>query len=180
MKLKERVLLLLFLSVSCLFIVKYRLGKKQLTGSYNGEVIDDQVNFGLDGSHLHVKRETYVDGKTIFDKHKNYIKHEITMSQLDKKDNSIENSRALESTKDTGSEVGENGDEMDPWDSWWTMVTKRHVTSPNDDKQVQKILHALAVRKILTAKTFSRGTQLKALLKLDGPSEQKVIFKPMR
>eukprot|EP00794_Sanderia_malayensis_P016215 gene16215-17847_t len=68
-----------------------------------------------------------------------------------------------------------------PWDTWWSMVKERHVTSPQmARREVEEILKELATAKIIEADVGSRGTQLKASLKLDGPEMQTVVFKPMR
>ena len=180
MKLKERVFLVLFLSVSCLFLFKYKLEKKQITSDYYEEASHDQSNTYLDGDHSHRKRETHLQDQKV--NQKNDINHNKNENKLSKIGNLLENDRGAKGIKYESSETGENDKAhgLDPWDIWWTMVTDRHVTSPDGDKQIERILQALATRSILTAKTFSRGTQLKASLNLDGPSQQKVIFKPMR
>ena len=74
-------------------------------------------------------------------------------------------------------EVDDNG--MHPWDVWHNMVSERSLTVP-DQKQVNKILQKMKHAKIISAKNGYKGTQLKALLFLDGPSQQAVVFKPGR
>ena len=187
MKLKERVLLILLLSVSFLLIVKYKLEKKQLVSSVYEELVNDKTTFGLDGDHSHQKRATKMDDNRAVDNEK-HVGSEISVDNAEKNAkvekekgaNRVGNKQDELEKKDVRTGESDEVHEVDPWDMWWTMVSDRHVTKPGGDIQIEKILHALAKRKILTAKAFSRGTQLKASLTLDGPSLQKVIFKPMR
>lgn len=188
MKLKERVLLILLVSVSFLLIVKYKLEKKQLASSVYEELVNDKTTFSLDGDHSHQKRGTKIDDQKALDNDKNYVGNEVSVNNAGKKAevekekgaNGIGNKVGEIEKKDVKTGKSDEVHEVDPWDMWWTMVSDRHVTKPGGDLQIEKILQALAKRKILTAKAFSRGTQLKASLTLDGPSLQKVVFKPMR
>ena len=68
--------------------------------------------------------------------------------------------------------------DMHPWDIWYNMVSNRSITSNETD--VQKILTNMQTSKVVSAKNGYRGTQLKALLYLDGPTYQAVVFKPGR
>eukprot|EP00795_Rhopilema_esculentum_P010650 gene10650-19392_t len=186
MKLKERVLLTVLVSVCVLMMLRMKLSKnRQYTanGEQEYDILDklepiDQKDktSNLANAHLLKKRETpfeeyhgnnLVDNsdntKESFKKNAKYIKEKINAEDKairEKETNVI--------------------DGMDPWDVWWTMVTERHLTSSQNKAAVKRILQGLATRQILEAKTLRKGTQLKVSLLLDGTTQQKVVFKPMR
>ena len=188
MKLKERIIFVLILSVCCLLIVKYKLAKNQMTSSEYGELDYDQINFGLDGDHSHRRRETGLNEVKNEQLRNSEISSDANVNKLGTNDNKLlephkSSMKGKKDNKNNNNNENKGDDEMEqmePWDMWWTMVTERHVTTPNGDNKISRILHALATRKILAAKAFSKGTQLKVSLQLDGSSEQKVVFKPMR
>lgn len=183
MKLKERVIFVLLLSICVLFIVKLKLTNYQqnkLTGNDGDSEFEDE-KYGLD--HSHRKRESLLGDSKEPKSHENLLTVKENKDSLETNGQSHEiienNEQEKTEEKHTNIEKDETN-QMDPWDMWWTMVNERHVTAPNAEKKIERILQALATRKITTAKAFTRGTQLKVLLKLDGSSEQKVVFKPMR
>ena len=98
------------------------------------------------------------------------------------RDTNIKNANVFEQGKAQEAELifSSNSTIMHPWDIWFNMVTNRHITSPNDRKSVERILGALTLEPIKFATVGYKGTQLKALLVLNGPSEQMVAFKPLR
>ncbi|KAG8555452.1 hypothetical protein GDO81_017705 [Engystomops pustulosus] len=64
-----------------------------------------------------------------------------------------------------------------PWEIASQWVVPREVY-PEDTPEMGAVLHAMATKKIIRADVGYKGTQLKALLVLDGG--QKVVFKPKR
>lgn len=64
-----------------------------------------------------------------------------------------------------------------PWEIAAQWVVPREVY-PEDTPEMGAVLHAMATKKIVKADVGYKGTQLKALLTLDGG--QKVVFKPKR
>ena len=194
MKLKERVILTLALSISILFILHMKSSQKKNLDQSPIEEVDDgkekdiQSIFDLDGKHSHRKRET-VDKKESTDliSLNNENNEKLEKIVYDKAEEKTRNENNNESEENEAKEhlskledSLDNSPKIDPWDKWWTMVEERHVTRPGDDKSMNDILHALAMNKIISASVGAKGTQLKAFLKLDGSSHQKVVFKPMR
>lgn len=64
-----------------------------------------------------------------------------------------------------------------PWEIAAQWVVPREVY-PEDTPELGAIMHAMATKKIIKADVGYKGTQLKALLVLEGG--QKVVFKPKR
>lgn len=64
-----------------------------------------------------------------------------------------------------------------PWEIAAQWVVPREVY-PEETPELGAILHAMATKKIIKADVGYKGTQLKALLILEGG--QKVVFKPKR
>eukprot|EP00112_Aurelia_sp_Birch-Aquarium-sp1_P008319 Seg1913.5 transcript_id=Seg1913.5/GoldUCD/mRNA.D3Y31 product="Glycosaminoglycan xylosylkinase" protein_id=Seg1913.5/GoldUCD/D3Y31 len=195
MKLKERVILTLALSISILFIFHIKSSqKKHLDQSPTEEVDDEKENdiqslFDLDGRHSHRKRETIKKKHSVDLIALNHERLEKLINDKAEEKSRIENSKESEEnnvkehlsrSEDSLEDANDNSPKIDPWDKWWTMVEERHVTRPGDDESINEILHALAMNKIVSASVGAKGTQLKAFLKLDGSSHQKVVFKPMR
>ena len=202
MKLKERVILTLALSISILFILHIKSSQKKNLDQSPIEEVDDEKDdeiqslFDLDGKHLHRRRETMnkKDRTDLISLNKeNNEKSEKLVDDKAEEKTTIENSNESEengakehlsksedSLENVNGLLKDNSPKIEPWDKWWTMVEERHVTRPGDDKSMNEILHALAMNKIISASVGAKGTQLKAFLKLDGSSHQKVVFKPMR
>ena len=189
MKLKERVLSVLLLSICCLFLVKYKLSNMQLNrlqGDDDTAQEGEDLYIGLDGDHSHKKRETFIEDVKMLGNGQKDARKDMDADELAFNGN---NNEDVVGNNDLRNKGDKNGSEdkkkdgktpMDPWDVWWTMVSQRHVTAPDEGEQIERIIQALATRKIVAARAFSRGTQLKVLLELDGPSQQKAVFKPMR
>jgi len=68
---------------------------------------------------------------------------------------------------------------MHAWDIWQGMVNEKSMTNVTEI-YMNKILKEMAVAKLTKVDVGHKGTQLKATIFLDGPENQKAIFKPKR
>ena len=167
MKLKERVLLVACFGCVVLLFYKFRASSNNSLSTIVDQLTEehDLEQVGLDGFHQHRRRDANA-------KRENGVKLPDILSADEIKE--------LESPFAENNVVNDISNDMHPWDIWWTMVTKRHVTSPDNPADVTKILNAMASMHILSADVGAKGTQLKSMLHLHGPTQQKVVFKPMR
>ncbi len=169
MKLKERVVLVAFGSCFILLFFKYKASRQKNTMAIDylvsEENEDQRERFHLEISHAH-KRNSF---KEIMDD-KELIKADDVnnvLSDNDKQNLEEDNTNLLK-------------EDIHPWDIWWSMVTERYVTTPENINNMNKVLKALATAPIVGATTGTGGTQLKVAFELEGPENQKVVFKPKR
>ena len=186
MKLKERVLLTVLVSVCVLMMLRMKFSKNRqyaINGEQEYDILDklepvDQKDKTSDlaNAHLLKKRETPFE-----ENHgDNFVDNSDNAKESFKKNAKYIKEKVIAEDKAIGEKERNFIDDMDPWDVWWTMVTERQLTSSQNKASLQRILQGLATRRILEAKTLRKGTQLKVSLLLDGPAQQKVVFKPMR